>query len=207
MEKINRSKRSLIISPFFILFILSILRNIDIYSQTDTTNQKKWSFGIYGGTFIPNYDLAFYYKISPTLGLKAEYKIKPYFSVYVSSAYSFLNPQHDYVYIPEEIPQISARSISANIGIKYNFMEAFKNIYLKLGGGHYYFEYRYKNLWDNTSYNTISNNFGFNFGLGVEIPIGKNLKIEFGGDYYYINNKGPQTNTYFVFYFGISFKL
>lgn len=207
MEKINRSKRSLIISPFFILFILSILRNIDIYSQTDTTNHKKWSIGIYGGTFIPNYDLAFYYKISPTLGLKAEYKIKLYFSIYLSSSYNFLKPNQDYAIEPEIIPKVSARSISTNIGIKYNFIESFKNIYTKLCIGHYYFEYRDKNLLDNYSYSRISNNFGFNFGLGIEIPIGKNLKIEFGGDYYYINNKGPQTNTYFVFYFGIGFKL
>jgi hypothetical protein len=89
----NKSKSSFIrssISPIFIFFILCIIRNVDNYAQSDSTHQKKWSIGIYGGALVPSYDFTNYYNSSPFLGIKAEYNFKPYLSVYLRSTYNFL---------------------------------------------------------------------------------------------------------------------
>lgn len=201
MIKLNRS---LFFFLFTYLFLFSLTSTS--FSQTDSTHFKKWSLGIYTGELVPFYDLANSYDGSPLLGIKAEYNFKPYFSVYLRSSYNFLKPDYRFSGIFEEIPKINARCISTTIGVKYHPMESFKGLYTQIGIGHYYLEKRYVNLWDNFRYTNISNNFGFNFGMGYEINIFKNVKIEFGSDYNLINTRGPQTTAYLVFYIGVSIK-
>jgi hypothetical protein len=200
----SKHNRSLFILLF--TFPLAFSLTTSFYSQTDSI-QKKWSIGINVGELIPTYDFSNQYDISFLLGLKAEYNIKPYFSIYLSSAYNFLKPNYEGAYIPGDIPQINAKCITTTIGIKYHPMESFSGLFTQLGVGHYYLEWRYLNLWDNSRYSDISNNLGFNFGLGYEFSILKYFKMEFGGDYNYINTKGIKITTCLVLYAGTSFKL
>ena len=152
---------------------------------------------------MPCYDLAYSYVPSPLLGIKVEYNFNTFISIYLQSNYNFMKPYRAYEF--DNTPNINTKSIETTIGVKYHVIEPVPGFYTQFGVGNYYFEYREKYYWGN--YSNISNNFGFNFGMGYEFPVVNNFKIEFGFNYHLINSKENQTATYILFYTGISFKL
>jgi len=204
MEKINRSTGSLLISPFFILFILSNFQNAN--SQTDTTQFDKWSATASGGITFPfDRDI---YKNSVNTGFEIIYNYNPYSAIFLNCEFDFLkfnyepggvDPYFNYYY-----PSQSISRLETSIGARFHLNPEHDNFFIELGLGCYQ-TFKYTTGVD-YSYSDNIDELGFNIGMGYEIKIYKKINISATAKLHLLNLlSGGNLEAYWGLYPGIKY--
>ena len=169
----------------YLIFIILITMYLsgNSYSQTDTTNIKKWEVGIYVGAMIPESDFMRQFDISPNVSLEIGYNFNSRFSTYLNSTYNFIKtPYSNY---PGFHNNITTKLIEVKTGLRYNFSKTLPRFFTDAGIGFYNFRYLYEDGFWETHVQNI-NNLGFHGDLGLELPTYKNIILSFSFRYTYI---------------------
>lgn len=183
---------------FCILVFLFIFISGTGYSQS---KYPYWSVSATGGATLPVGSFGDVYDIGGNFGADVVYHIEPYWSVFGNGTYNFLKEKVSGSILSE------SSYIEVTVGPRYYFTRQKVKAFGEVGIGLY--NYRIGGTTTTTVFGTVTtsaitdNNFGMNFGAGVEIPLSKAVDIVGKVKYHAIFTTGA-TTSYAGFYGGIN---
>ena len=163
-----------------------------------------WSVDVIGGGTLPVGSFGDGYDFSGNVGADVVYHIDPYWAVYGNGTYNFLKVKNPVSSSP------TTSYIEATVGPRYYFSQKKVKAYGDIGVGLYT---QYVGSTTITTANVTStipssseSNFGTNIGVGVEVPISKDIDLT-GKAKYHIVFTSVETTTYGGIYGGINFRI
>jgi hypothetical protein len=199
----NKAKIALLYLSF--IFYLFLIFPNNSFSQTDSSHFKRWSVGIFGEVMLPMSDFMRQYDISPNFGVDISYNINPFLGISLSGTYNFLEVyQPNTVEFSDQSKKLHASYIELTIGGKYFFSKTTPRPFFETNAGYYKLKYQLKDYYWNQRIK--SNNFGFNFGVGLDICMYKDILASFKMKFNYaIDTIENSDASYYSFSAGIKY--
>lgn len=161
----------------FILIIIVLSLNHS-NAQTDSSQFKKWSASVYGGLFFGQTSSVNYNRTG-NVGVDISYNYTPYFAVYISGAYNFLNNTNNQFY------HSTTGLLESTTGVKFYADTAFFKLFIETGFGYYQRLLHYSDA--QYSYTDNDDGLGINFGMGADFKLDRKINFIIKGKLHFTN--------------------
>lgn len=156
----------------------------NLFSQSDTCQNKKWSVGIYVGIIFPN----LYSTIEPTRNISLElgYKINQRFSLSFNGTYFFIKTYTFSDYEMVGLTRENSKFYEFNIGGQYSLKNSNPRFFIESDIGYYVLKQQLEDaFWE--VHNAEDKNMVFRTGIGLDVMTFKNILATMKANYSFMS--------------------